>query len=209
MTLPLASGDAPALSAVLSRAFADDPYMRHVLPDDGRRAAVLPTLLGASVRYALRYGRVDVLPALHGGAVWLAPGALAVTVPRMARVGGLSVPIRIGPRGFLRMGRHDGYADGLRRQREPGPHWYLWVLGVAPTQAGCGLGSRLLRHGLARADADGLPAWLRTENERNVSTYRRHGFEVVDESSSPGGLRTWAMRRPPPLTRAASHTPTG
>ena len=197
MTLSLQRQDTPALSHMLARSFAADPYMRHVMPDDRRRAAVLPTVLGASVRYALRYGRVDALPALRGGAVWLAPGATTVTVPRMARVGGLAVPWRMGLAGFTRMSRHDAFADRLRQQREPGPHWYLWVLGVDPAAAGAGLGSRLLRHGLARADADGLPAWLRTENERNLSTYRRHGFEVVDASSSPGGLRSWAMRRPP------------
>lgn len=201
MTVPLVAADAPAMARVLARAFGNDPYMRHVLPDDRHRVAVLPAVLGASVRYGLRYGRVDALPGLDGGAVWLPPGATPIRVRRMARVRGLAVPWRVGPGGFRRMSRHDAFTERLRQRDQPAPHWYLWVLGVEPERAGQGLGTLLLQPGLARADANGVPACLKTENERNLSTYRRSGFEVVHAGTGPGGLRFWTMRRDPASPR--------
>ena len=42
-----------------------------------------------------------------------------------------------------------------------------------------GLGAALLREGLARVDADGLPAYLETPNPRTIPLYERHGFAVT------------------------------
>lgn len=38
------------------------------------------------------------------------------------------------------------------------PHWYLAVLGVDVSRQGKGLGSLLMKHTLARVDAERLPA---------------------------------------------------
>ena len=53
----------------------------------------------------------------------------------------------------------------------------------APRQD-AGLGGRLLARGLARVDADHLPAYLETPNPRTVPFYERHGFEVVGTSQA-------------------------
>ena len=46
------------------------------------------------------------------------------------------------------------------------------------------MGSRLLARGLARVDADRLPAYLETPNPRTVAFYERHGFAVVATSQA-------------------------
>nr|QQZ52074.1 GNAT family N-acetyltransferase [Phenylobacterium glaciei] len=48
------------------------------------------------------------------------------------------------------------------------PHAYLWFLGVRPEAQGLGVGSRMLKAGLAKVDAAGLPAYLESSNEANV-----------------------------------------
>jgi len=45
-------------------------------------------------------------------------------------------------------------------------------------------------------DADRLPAYLESTNPRNRTLYERHGFEVVEELSVPGGPVLMAMWRP-------------
>ena len=59
------------------------------------------------------------------------------------------------------------------------PHWYLPWFGVDPLSQGMGLGGRLLTDCLEIVDTDRLPTYLETPNPRNISFYRRHGFEVT------------------------------
>eukprot|EP01041_Mallomonas_annulata_P030478 gene30478-52615_t len=56
------------------------------------------------------------------------------------------------------------------------PHWYLSMIGVDPSHHGQGLGSALLKAGLQRCDADGLPAYLESSNPKNVPLYERFGL---------------------------------
>ena len=79
--------------------------------------------------------------------------------------------------------------------KEP-PHWYLGFLGTVPERQGQGLGAQLLSDRLAEVDRAGLPAYLESSNPRNISLYRRHGFEVVEELAMPGGCPpVWRMWR--------------
>ena len=54
----------------------------------------------------------------------------------------------------------------------------------------------LLATGLARVDADGLPAYLEATNWRNAALYARHGFEVMGVVEAPGYPEIIAMWRP-------------
>jgi ribosomal protein S18 acetylase RimI-like enzyme len=83
-----------------------------------------------------------------------------------------------------------------RRPDDP-PHWYLFILGTEQAAQGRGLGSALLAQMLARVDADRMPAYLESSNERNLAWYGRHGFEVTSELAIPGGPRIWPMWREP------------
>lgn len=64
-------------SAVLARAFRDDPVQRFVIPDDKKRARLMPWTFRAVVRYCLPYGEVRATPDLGGVACWMPPGSAA------------------------------------------------------------------------------------------------------------------------------------
>jgi ribosomal protein S18 acetylase RimI-like enzyme len=77
------------------------------------------------------------------------------------------------------------------------PHWYLPIIGVEPNAQGKGLGAELMRHAVARCDQERALAYLESSNPRNISLYRRHGFEVMGEirvGAAP--LVTPMLRRP-------------
>jgi hypothetical protein len=51
---------------------------------------------------------------------------------------------------------------------------------------------------LSQVDSAGLPAYLESSNERNLSLYQRHGFDVVGEHLALGrGPTIWRMWRQP------------
>ena len=76
------------------------------------------------------------------------------------------------------------------------PHWYLYMVAVAPAARGRGIGGRLLGHGLRRVDAEGLPAHLESTTPGSRRLYERFGFQQVAELAGSGLPVYWAMTRP-------------
>ncbi len=67
-----------------------------------------------------------------------------------------------------------------------------------PAGQGQGRGAALLRSGLAKADAAGLPACLESSKPSNLPFYQHFGFTVQEEVRLPGDEPTlWAMRHEP------------
>ena len=78
------------------------------------------------------------------------------------------------------------------------PHWYLNVIATLPSHQGRGLGARALRPMVERFDAAGEPAYLESSNPRNMTLYRRHGFEELgDPIDLPDGPSLYPMWREP------------
>jgi GNAT superfamily N-acetyltransferase len=181
-----------AIAGALVLAFRDDPVQRFLFPEErayerrGRRNFELLT------RRLLGIGAVHVTDGLEGAALWLPPGE-DMTAGLGGALFGLRSALVMGA--ALRRGMR--LLDELARRHPREPHWYLPVLGTAPAHQGRGLGSALLAPVLARADREGLPAYLESSKAKNVPFYRRHGFEVVGSIRVPGGPELWPMLRPP------------
>jgi ribosomal protein S18 acetylase RimI-like enzyme len=185
-------------SQVMSRAFHNDPVWVYLLPDETKRRRLLPAFFNILVRYSLRYGQVYSTANIEGVACWLPPGNTFPRFDRLARIGTLD-GLRasgLGLAGFRRYLHMESYFDNIHKQAVPGPHWYLWGIGVDPACQGQGIGAALMQPILALAANDGLPCYLETSNERNVPFYRKHGFVVSKEGIVPGTeLRVWRMVR--------------
>jgi ribosomal protein S18 acetylase RimI-like enzyme len=188
----------PQAMAVMGRAFFKDPFLKHLVPDDVKRARLTPEFVGIVVKYCFLYGEVWTSPSLKGVACWLLPNQTSPSFARMLRTGMLFMPLKFGWAGFQRFNDVVSYTDTLHQQFAPAPHWYLWGLGVDPSQQGKGIGGALLQPVLSRADAAGQPCYLETQNESNLPFYQKHGFTVASDGVVPkSNLRVWAMVRQP------------
>jgi ribosomal protein S18 acetylase RimI-like enzyme len=187
-----------AAGHLLARAFHPYPVLALLFPDEQRRALVSPRIWTAACRYSIRYGEVWAAPDFAGVTCWLPPGATHKTLPRELAGGMSALLVQLAPRELIGNLRNDLYADSLHRRTVPGPHWYLFVIGVEPACQGQGIGGLLLRHGLARADREGLPVYLETHRPDNVSFYLKYGFEVAEEGRIPSSeVPVYAMVRRP------------
>lgn len=190
--------DVTGLSRALARAFADDPVWSWLVPGD-RRVARLQRFFALEMQaLAIPQGTVTAAPGGVGAALcfppdrWrMPPLLLARHSPAYARVFGH----RLGHAAVL-LGRME--AQHLRE-----PHHYVAYVGVAPEGQGQGHGTRLLEPTLARADADGLPAYLEASSPVNVRLYERLGFVATSEVSVFGSPPLKLMRRPPAPGAAA------
>jgi GNAT superfamily N-acetyltransferase len=184
--------DVPAFVEAMVAAFADDPLYRWLHPDPAARAEAMRATFALVLAAGLARGRVDADPARTAVAVWTPPGV--ELLDDAGREGFLAIlRTHAAPRvadalaGMAALGAH----------RPAAPHWALHNVAVAPAAQGAGAGTRLLRAGLDRADADGVAAHLDSSSARNVPFYERLGFAVVaGVPLSGGGPVMRAMVRP-------------
>jgi GNAT superfamily N-acetyltransferase len=183
---------------MLARAFLVDPAYTALFPDSAERGRALQRLFGAVIGYSLVYGLVHTTPGVEGATCWLSPGNTEITLWRILRTGLVlqRAVARFNPRARREFLAVLAYLDEIHKREVPGPHWYLWALGVEPGRQGQGIGGRLLQPVLTQADKDGVPCYLETQTARNVAFYQKRGFKVVNDGAVPNQeIRIWTMLR--------------
>lgn len=178
-----------AVEAVFQLAFGSDPTFRWLWPNPADYMVQFPRFveaLGGAPSY--EHETAFVAEGYRGATQWLPPGVAPDGEAAYEILTGTTSPA------IRRDVEHVGEQLGLSHIHEP--HWYLAAIGVEPTHHGQGLGAQLLDHTLAACDRDGLPAYLESSNPRNISLYRRHGFEAVGEIQAGDSPVITPMVRP-------------
>jgi len=186
--------DVPAVTATLARAFENNPATSWTLRNASTRRQKLERGWAGYMRHVwLPRGECWTTNALDGAALWLPPGGWEVPIWLQLRL--LPMVLASTRLETVRLMRYISVVEAKHPHK---PHWYLAVLGVDPDRQGRGFGSHLMRPVLERCDADGVPAYLETDTEKNVQLYSRHGFAVTEEFNLPdGGPPIWLMWRDP------------
>ena len=182
--------DAPQIASILADAFTDDPVMSWMM---GRPNPPETFFLELARGIYLRRG-YGHLAEDSAATLWL-PAGEAPHLPfanelRLA----LSLLRHIGASGI---GRARACGEIIGANHPAAPHYYLFAVGVRNGMKGKGLGGRLIREGLRRADKDRAIAYLENSNPKNTPLYQRFGFEAQSELPLPKGAPPLlAMLRP-------------
>jgi GNAT superfamily N-acetyltransferase len=164
------AADTESVVSTVVMAFSADPAARWLYPDPHQYLRDFPPFVRAFGGMSIPSGTAYHVDG-QAAALWLAPDVhpdeeelirlLKHTTPPDMEEEVLSV--------FAQMGAY--HPDR--------PHWYLPMIGVDLPYQSRGLGSALMRHALDACDRDGTLAYLESTNPRNISLYRRHGFEAL------------------------------
>jgi ribosomal protein S18 acetylase RimI-like enzyme len=174
--------------ATLTLAFSVDPPTRWLFPTAREFLSTFPIFAAAFGARAFIEGTAYVANDGAAAALWLPPGVEPDREALGAVIGAAMAARERGP------DREMG--EEMARLHPQEPHWYLPLIGVDPAHQGKGLGSALLKHALARCDAEGRAAYLESSNIKNVPLYERHGFEVLRVIQSGDFPPLYPMSRP-------------
>jgi ribosomal protein S18 acetylase RimI-like enzyme len=160
--------------------FVADPMTRWVWPQAHQYLAAMPRFVRAFGGAAFAQDGAFCSDDYAGAALWLRPGVH----PDEERLGEL-METTASP-----AAQEAGSAifEQMAKFHPKEPHWYLPLIGVDPAHQGKGHGDALMRYALERFDRERLLAYLESTNPRNISLYRRHGFEelgTIQAGSSP------------------------
>ena len=177
---------------ILIDGFFDNPVLAWVFQDESTRARAIETWFRFWVKSYGEQGRLIVADGGDGAALWATPEVPPVGSGDTA---GLIEIVR------EYNGERTGFVLGaLAAVKAPtDAHWYLNGIAARRGERSRGVGARLIEPFLERSDADGIPIYLESSNPRNLSFYRRYGFEDygprIDLPES--GPRLQPMLRPP------------
>jgi hypothetical protein len=185
--------------SVLSDAFWEYEEVLHLLPNEARRARVLPRYLTADCLDAIRFG--TLFGAFHddglvGVSAWLPPAAYPESRPRRIGVALHALPVLPSVLPLVPEVLRSQKAKTAGHTHEP--HVYLCVLGVSRRLRSSGAGTALVDAMVREADELGVGCYLTTATGSNVSWYGRFGFEVTEEfHPTPRWPTVWRMWRKP------------
>ena len=162
--------DGPAVVEICVGGCADDPVMMWVVPDrDARLAGMGVAVTGLARSFLDEHSALQIV---DDGCVtmWRAPTWQPAPAPATPRESPFAADVQ---ERFRILG------EGVLAAMPKEPHWYLNVISTHPSHQGRGLGARALAAMLERIDAAHEAAYLESSNPRNMTLYRRHGFEEI------------------------------
>jgi GNAT superfamily N-acetyltransferase len=169
----------PAIETVVL-AFAADPVARWTWPRSDQYLAGMPRLVRAFGGNAFTHGGACCTEGYGGAALWLPPG-ISPDEEKLGEVMESTVAPSLRDNVLATF-------EQMAKYHPSEPHWYLPLIGVDPAYQGKGHGDALMSFILQQCDRDKIPAYLESTNPRNLSLYRRHGFEAlgaIQAGSSP------------------------
>ena len=165
-----------AVVATVVAAFRHDPAFRFFFPDDESYEAEAGVFSGYLFDKRVGHGTIWTIDDAASVAMWSPPTAAGIE-PADAAAAQSEVAGSDGGAAE----RIEHYESIVDRELPETPHWYLGILATHPDHAGRRLGRSVMRDGLARAHADGVPAILETTRADNVALYQRAGWSVERE----------------------------
>jgi GNAT superfamily N-acetyltransferase len=186
-------------AVTLANAFMYYPVSVFFTPDKAKRKKRQPGVSRRILRNSIVSGEVYITsPQMEGVAVWLLAGNQPPVKKRRQSMGAWLEGLFIDKETKKRQKAFFDYSDGIRKRVLPAKYWYLQMLAVDPAYQGKGFSSRLVKPMLVRAEREGLPVFLETQLQKNVSLYEHFGFKVVEEGVIPGSkVNSWAMVKEP------------
>lgn len=152
--------------------FSADPFIRWICPE-ADNYILFKDAFDAFGGKALDTNTAYVAEGYKGTALWLPPNTEADEERFIAEI-----------EKNVAQEKHEPLfqvLDAMESFHPSGPCWYLPIIAVDPYYQNKGVGSLLMKHALEKVDSDGLPAYLESSNPRNMSLYKRYGFETMDQ----------------------------
>jgi GNAT superfamily N-acetyltransferase len=181
----------------LARAFQDYPESVYFMPDEVTRRKKQPAIYRMWLRESIVHGEVYATSSkMEGVAVWQLADGKHPAWRRGFSFGWWWLNLFTDKETNQRREAYFEYITTRRAQVTPERYWFLQAIGVDPVYQGQGFAGRLLRPMLARAEKDGLPCFLETQLEKNVTLYEHFGFRVVEVGDIPdSNISSWVMVR--------------
>lgn len=179
--ITIGNDDIKNAARILVLAFQDDPLFNYVFQSREKYERVAPWLFSAWIKLCINYGTAWQNSSCNGVLLMRPQSNFNLSLQDIISSGMMLLPFKMGWPVFRRF--YFTIFLLLKNKQsqitQNKPHWYGWMIGVHPTNAG--LGNELLSHCFGLVNATSTPLYIETTSEKNVSLYCRKNFELKGE----------------------------
>jgi hypothetical protein len=162
---------------ILSKSFDDNKSVNYIVKQDSRRAERLKKLMEYSFDVCHHFGDVFLTDDKKGCALIVMPDNKKTTLKSIL----LDANLALSCIGISNLKKAMAREAAINKLHPKSPMYYLWFIGVDPSEQNKGIGTMLLKEVLDEGAAKQRPIYLETSTLKNIPWYEKFGFKVYDK----------------------------
>lgn len=187
--LPANHTDRERIVDILSSSFDDNKSVNYIIKQDSERQVRLKKLMEYSFDSCRLFGDVFLTEDKKGCALIIKPDEKKTSLKSIL----LDVKLVLGVVGIGNLKKAMDRESAIKKIHPDGKLYYLWFIGVDPSEQNNGIGSHLLGEVINKAQAQNRTICLETSTLKNIPWYEKFGFTVYKELDF--GYKLYCMKR--------------
>ena len=182
--------DKELVADILTRSFVDNKSVNYIIKQDEKKEQRLKRLMEYSFDICNLFGDVFISDDRKACALVVIPDRKKVTLKTIL----LDAKMALSVTGLLNIKKAISRESAIQKIHPDVPLYYLWFIGVEPSQQGYGTGSKLLNEIIQKGLSENRTICLETSTTKNIPWYEKHGFKIYRELDF--GYKLYCMKMP-------------
>ncbi len=162
---------------ILSESFADNKSVNYIIKQDQKTVKRIQNLMEYSFEICFRFGNIFLSDDKKGCALIIFPDKKKATAKSILLDAGLI----FSSIGLFNIKKAMDRESKIKKFHPKELMYYLWYIGVEPTEQGKGIGAKLLKEVIENASSTGRKIYLETSTLKNIPWYKKFGFKIYNE----------------------------
>lgn len=174
---------------ILSGSFNDNKSVNYIIKQDSKRIQCIRALMEYSFDICRMFGDVFLSEDKKGCALILIPDKKKTTLKSIL----LDAKLTFSSVGLSNIKKAMNREAKIKQIHPNGFLYYLWFIGVDPSNQNNGIGSRLLKDVINEGQKQNRIICLETSTLKNIPWYEKFGFSIYQEFDF--GYKLFCMKR--------------
>ena len=162
---------------ILSSSFERNKSVDYIVKQDSRRIQRLKQLMAYSFEVCYLFGEVYLSDDKTGCALLIIPDKKKTTLKSVS----LDIKLIFCCIGISNLTKVITRESRIKKLHSQSPMFYLWFIGVTPSEQNNGIGTRLLNEIINVGIEMQRPIYLETSTLKNIPWYEKLGFSVYNK----------------------------
>ena len=174
---------------ILAASFDDNKSVNYIVKQDKKRSERMRKLMEYSFDVCYLFGDIFLSEDKKGCALIVMPDKKKTTFKSIL----LDAKLALSVIGLSNIKKAMNRESTINKLHPKQPFYYLWFIGVDPSEQNKGIGSKLLIDVINEAKTKGRPIYLETSTLKNIPWYEKFGFSVYNKLDF--GYELFCMKR--------------